>query len=302
MQILVKPGDIRPTKNTTTKTLRALAIHVIEEGLAGPYAGLDPEEVRTAAEPGTMLPVRVEFTIGKEIIPAHTQRGGTYPLQQVWEAQRAEGDLNKQLSVRTRLPSDKTAIGPIVELQFEVPEAEWASPAQKKAAKVRSAPPEAKEQKTEGGSPKKKSKPGKEERDEVSNTHEREERLTAWYRRKIWNWMNPETITKLTRTHHRLLQRRTRNCSKNAKRPSRKNLRCLVRRRNSNNGTLMGTNLLIKKLPCKHEHRCTKSQTIKVNMNKRNNTKLTEMSRERAKGKRGRKHNRTAKSLEKKVA
>ena len=110
VQILVKPGDIRPTKNTTTKTLRALAIHMIEEGLAGPYAGLDPEEVRTAAEPGTMLPVRVEFTVGKEIIPAHTQRGGKYPLQQVWEAQRAEGDLNKQLSVRMRLPSDKTAI------------------------------------------------------------------------------------------------------------------------------------------------------------------------------------------------
>ena len=98
VQILVKPGDIRPTKDTTTKTLRALAIHMIEEGLAGPYAGLDPEEVRTAAEPGTMLPVRVEFTIGKEVIPAHTQRGGKYPLQQVWEAQRAEGDLNKQLS------------------------------------------------------------------------------------------------------------------------------------------------------------------------------------------------------------
>ena len=42
VQILVKPGDIRPTKQTTSKTLRALAIHVIEEGLAGPYAGLGP--------------------------------------------------------------------------------------------------------------------------------------------------------------------------------------------------------------------------------------------------------------------
>ena len=28
VQILVKPGEIRPTKRTTTKTLRALAIHV----------------------------------------------------------------------------------------------------------------------------------------------------------------------------------------------------------------------------------------------------------------------------------
>jgi hypothetical protein len=32
VQILVKPGNIRLTKGTTTKTLRALAIHVIEEG------------------------------------------------------------------------------------------------------------------------------------------------------------------------------------------------------------------------------------------------------------------------------
>ena len=36
VQILVKSGDIRPTKDTSTKTLRALAIHVIEERLAGP--------------------------------------------------------------------------------------------------------------------------------------------------------------------------------------------------------------------------------------------------------------------------
>ena len=109
MQILVNPGDIRPIKDTTTKTLRALAIHITEEGLAGPYAGIDPNEVRAAADPGDMLPVRVESTVEKEIIPAHTQRGERYPLQQVWEAQRAEGDLNKQLGVRARLPADTTA-------------------------------------------------------------------------------------------------------------------------------------------------------------------------------------------------
>ena len=47
------------------------------------------------------------------------------------------------------------------------------------------------------------------------------------------------------------------------------------------------------------EHRCTRSQTIKVNIIKRNNTELTETSGERAKRKRGRKRNRTAKSLAK---
>lgn len=76
----MKPGDIRPTKGTKAKTLRAPAIHMKEESLAGPHAGLDPDGVRAAAEPGAKIPVRIEFTIGKEIIPAHTQRGGTYPL------------------------------------------------------------------------------------------------------------------------------------------------------------------------------------------------------------------------------
>jgi hypothetical protein len=232
VQILVKPGDIRPTKDTTTKTLRALAIHIIEEGLAGPYAGIDPEKVRAAAEPGAMLPVRVEFTEGKEIIPAHTQRGGRYSLQQVWEAQRAEGDLNEQLSVRTRLPADTTAIGPIVELQFEVPEAEYVSPAKKKAAKVR--PVEVSEQSTEDGSPTKKSRPGT-KITEVRNTHERGERLTVRCRMKKW------MSTRLTTTHLRQRMEKILNCSNNVIKPPKENLRCLARKQYSSTGVMLET-------------------------------------------------------------
>jgi len=76
-----------------------------------------------------MLPVRVEVTPGKEVIPAVTRWCKSYPLQRVFEAQRAEGEMNKQLSMWTRLPADISATNPVEGLQFEVPEAEYASPA-----------------------------------------------------------------------------------------------------------------------------------------------------------------------------
>ena len=136
-QVLIKPSDIRPIAGTKEKTLRALAIHIVQNQLAGPYAGINPEEVNAVGKPGEMIPVRVEFTLGKEIIPAVHNKARSYPLQQAYEAQRAEGKLNKQLYVRMRLPSDVTEVGPVPELVMEVPEAEWTSPAGKKAASRR---------------------------------------------------------------------------------------------------------------------------------------------------------------------
>jgi hypothetical protein len=65
-QVLIKPGDIRPIAGTKDKTLRALAIHIVQNQLAGPYAGINPETVNAAGKPGEMIPVRVEFTLGKE--------------------------------------------------------------------------------------------------------------------------------------------------------------------------------------------------------------------------------------------
>lgn len=44
--------------------------------------------------------------------------------------------------MRTRLPSDITAIGPIVELQFGVLDAEYVSPVKKKADMVKPVPTE----------------------------------------------------------------------------------------------------------------------------------------------------------------
>ena len=112
-QVLIKPSDIRPIAGTKEKTLRALAIHIVQNQLAGPYAGINPEEVNAVSKPGEMIPVRVEFTLGKEIIPAVHNKARAYPLQQIYEAHRAEGKLNKQLHVRTRLPSDVAEVGPV---------------------------------------------------------------------------------------------------------------------------------------------------------------------------------------------
>jgi hypothetical protein len=162
-QVLVRMEDIKPISGTRELTLRALAIHILQSGIAGPHAGaisaapcllhltdqcllhptapclLHPTALRHTAlcsavgldpsspqldqlDPGTMVPVRVEFTLGKEIIHAHLARAATYPLTQIYEAQRAEGVLNKQLTMMTRLPSDITSVGPVEELQFEIPE------------------------------------------------------------------------------------------------------------------------------------------------------------------------------------
>jgi hypothetical protein len=153
--------------------------------------------------------------------------------------------------VRTRLPADITAIGPIVELQFEVPEAEYVSPAKKKAAKVRPAPAEAAEQSTEDGSPKKKSRPGT-EGTEVSNTREIKERLTVWCRRlTTWIWMS----TRQTLTHHRQRKQRIQNCFNNAIKSSRKNPRCLVKKHYFNNGML-----LVRKQSHPYKHVCAQLQ------------------------------------------
>ena len=57
-QVLIKPSDIRPISRTKEKTLRALAIHVVENQLASPYAGIDPEEVNAMGKPGEMIQYR----------------------------------------------------------------------------------------------------------------------------------------------------------------------------------------------------------------------------------------------------
>ena len=44
-QVLTNPSDIRPIAGTKEKTLRALAIHIVQNQLAGLYAGINPEEV-----------------------------------------------------------------------------------------------------------------------------------------------------------------------------------------------------------------------------------------------------------------
>ena len=119
-QVLVKMGDIKPIPGTKELTLRALAIHILQSGIAGPHAGLDPGSL--LIDPGTMVPVRVVFELGKEVIHAHLARAAAYPLTQIYEAQRAEGILNKQLTMMTKLPSDIKSVGPVKELQFEMPE------------------------------------------------------------------------------------------------------------------------------------------------------------------------------------
>ena len=133
-QVLIKPSDVRPIAGTKEKTLRALAIHIVQKQLAGPYAGINPEDVKAVGRPGEMIPMRVEFTtLGKEIIPATQNKAKSYPLQQPREAQRAEGKLNKQLYVRMRLPYDITQVGPVRKLVMEVPEVEWTSHPGKRA-------------------------------------------------------------------------------------------------------------------------------------------------------------------------
>ena len=191
-QVLIKLSEIRPIKGTTEKTLRALAIHMVHNQLAGPYAGINPEEVNAVGKPGEMIPVRVEFTLGKEIIPAVHNKARAYPLQQVYEAQRAKGNLNKQLYVRMRLPSDVTEVGPVPELVMEVPEAEWTSPAGKKTASRinKASPPEDTRPNPHTGSPAKKHKPTK---DKVSGVPKSKERLTVWCRLKAWTWTRMRT-------------------------------------------------------------------------------------------------------------
>ena len=66
------------------------------------------------------------------------------------------------------------------ELVMEVPEAEWTSPAAKKATTRRTKPRhQTKEQNPQTGSPAKKHKPAEEQ---VRGVPEPEERLTVWYR------------------------------------------------------------------------------------------------------------------------
>ena len=68
-QVMITPSDIRPIYGTKEKTLRALAIHVVENQLTGPYADIDPEGVNAMGKPGEMMPARVEFTLGRGVIP-----------------------------------------------------------------------------------------------------------------------------------------------------------------------------------------------------------------------------------------
>ena len=76
-----------------------------------------------------------------------------------------------------------------------MPEAEYASPAKKKAAKTRPAPAEAAEQSTEDDSPKKKSRLAA-ECIEVSKTSEIKERMTVWYRgTTTWTCQNKRQMT-----------------------------------------------------------------------------------------------------------
>ena len=92
--VLIKPSDVRPIAGTKEKTLR------VQNQLAGPYAGINPEDVKAVGRPGEKIPVRVEFTLGKPIIPATQNKAKSYPLQQAWEAQRAEGKLNNSCTYR----------------------------------------------------------------------------------------------------------------------------------------------------------------------------------------------------------
>ena len=99
-QVLIKPGDIRPIAGTKDKTLRALAIHIVQNQLAGPYAGIDPETVNAAGKPGELIPVRVEFTLGKEIIPAvHSKSKGVPTAANLGSA--TSGREAEQATVRT---------------------------------------------------------------------------------------------------------------------------------------------------------------------------------------------------------
>ena len=50
-QVLIKPSDVRPIAGTKEKTLRALAIHMVQHQLAGPYAGINPEDVKAVGKP-----------------------------------------------------------------------------------------------------------------------------------------------------------------------------------------------------------------------------------------------------------
>ena len=188
-QVLIKPGDIRPISGTKEKTLRALAIHVVENKLAGPYAGIDPEEVNAMGKPGEMIPVRVEFALGREVIPAVHNTASAYPLKRVYKAQRAKGDLSKQLYVRMKLPSDVTSVGPVPELVMEVPEEEWSSaPAKVQQSMVMQgaeSPPKPTRSTTTGIPPKR----IRREVLRVSNGEGKVEVLTLWHgvgMKRIW--------------------------------------------------------------------------------------------------------------------
>ena len=161
--------------------MRALAIHIVQNQLAVPYVGIDPEEVNAVGKPGEMIPVRVEFILGKETIRAVPNKARSYPLQQAYEAQRAEGKLNTQLYVRIRIPSDVNEMGSVPELAMEVPEAEWTSPVGKKTASRRNiaSPPENTRPKPHAGSPTKRHKRMEEK---VSKVPKSERILTVWCR------------------------------------------------------------------------------------------------------------------------
>ena len=78
-QVLMKPSDIRPIVGTKENTMKALAIHIVQNQLTGPYAGINPEEVNAVGRPGKMIPVRVKLTLGKEIILAVHNKARAYP-------------------------------------------------------------------------------------------------------------------------------------------------------------------------------------------------------------------------------
>ena len=297
-QVLIKPGDIRPIAGTKDKTLRALAIHIVQNQLAGPYAGIDPEEVNAVGKPGEMIPVRVVFTLGKEVIPAVHNKARAYPLQQAYEAQRAEGNLNKQLYVRMRLPSDVTEVGPVPELVMEVLEAEWTSRAAKKTASRmnEASPPEDTRPNPDTGSPAKKHKPTK---NTVRGVPKSKERLTVWCRLKAWTWTRLRTSTRLTPTHQRQRRRRMKNCLSHVK---------PYKKRRETHLLFRNTRKLLRRLPARYKHvytrlivthkrRYTRLKRIQRNIIRRHSMSITEIGSERVKGEREHKHNRDANTL-----
>ena len=72
-QVLIKPSDVRPIAGTKEKTLRALAIHVVQNQLTGPYAGTNPDDKQMVENVRVCFSLMKAGRIGREQIMGFKQ-------------------------------------------------------------------------------------------------------------------------------------------------------------------------------------------------------------------------------------